>query len=77
MTQRSMEFTRTLQLIGLFFAFSAGIVVFLNIVLDWEWDLVAGIFFTSTISQIIAVTKANMTDGVTNLDIGLFGLSFI
>ena len=44
-----MEFTRTLQLIGLFFAFSAGIVVFLNIVLDWEWDLVAGIFFTSTI----------------------------
>jgi hypothetical protein len=44
-----MEFTRTLQLIGLFFAFSAGMVVFLNLVLDWAWDLVAGIFFTSTI----------------------------
>jgi hypothetical protein len=42
-----MEFTRTLQLIGLFFALSAGVVVFLNVVLDWAWDLVAGIFFTS------------------------------
>ena len=49
MTQRSLEFTRTLQLIGLFFAFSAGLIVFLNLVLDWAWDLVAGIFFTSTI----------------------------
>ncbi len=44
-----MEFTRTLQLIGLFFGFSAGAVVFLNLVLDWSWDLVAGIFFTSTL----------------------------
>jgi hypothetical protein len=44
-----MEITRTLQLIGLFFAFSAGVVIILNLVLDWEWDLVAGIFFSSTI----------------------------
>ncbi len=49
MTQRSLEFTRTLQLVGIFFACSAGIVVFLNLVLDWEWDIVAGILFTSTI----------------------------
>ena len=49
MKQRSMEFTRTLQLIGIFFACSAGVVVFLNLILDWDWDLVASIFFTSTI----------------------------
>lgn len=49
MTQRSMEFTRTLQLIGLFFGFSAIMVIVANIILDIDWDLVAGILFTSTV----------------------------
>ncbi|MFX1474943.1 MAG: hypothetical protein ACFFCO_05640 [Promethearchaeota archaeon] len=49
MTQRSLEITRTLQLIGIFFALSAGAVVVLNLVLDWAWDILAGILLTSTL----------------------------
>jgi len=40
---------RLLQLVGLFFGLGAVTVIMLNVVFDFAWDLIAGIFFLTYI----------------------------
>jgi hypothetical protein len=42
-----MRIVRILQLIGFFFAMGAILVFIMNVILPFDWDLIASIFFIS------------------------------
>jgi len=44
-----MKTVRTLQLVGFFFAMGAILTVIINVILPFDWDLTASIFFISDI----------------------------
>ena len=42
-----MRIVRILQLIGFFFALGAILVIIMNVILPFAWDLIASVFFLS------------------------------
>jgi len=47
--QLDVNLVRLLQFIGFFFGLGAIMVILMNIVLDFAWDLIAGLFFLTYI----------------------------